>query len=205
MPLLVCLKKKGSNGLHRGNKLIIPGFNYNTTNWSQEILTATDGKGVDIIIDFVGASYFQGNLDAAAQDCRIVHLGAMGEFPSSLFLPIANPLHIKTYPNPPPSTNHSRSTPPSLLSYNGALIQNPIGGTKLPSGTDISAFIRKRIRLEGSSLRSRGEDYQVRSHLFPSASSFSPLLPSSPASTRKLRYYRVHFATNWSSTPSRAL
>ena len=35
------------------------GFNYNTQNWSSEILKATNGKGVDIIVDFVGASYFQ--------------------------------------------------------------------------------------------------------------------------------------------------
>jgi len=53
------------------------GFNYKTQNWSEEILKVTDGKGVDIIIDFVGANYFQGNLDVAARDGTIVHLGAM--------------------------------------------------------------------------------------------------------------------------------
>lgn len=88
------------------------GFNYNTQDWSAEILKATDGKGVDIIVDFIGASYFQGNLDCAARDGRIVHLGAMG-------------------------------------------------GIKLKEGIDISAFIKKRIRFEGSSLRSRDEAYQV--------------------------------------------
>ncbi len=35
-----------------------------------------------------------------------------------------------------------------------------MGGMVLQSGTDISAFIRKRIRFEGSSLRSRDEEYQ---------------------------------------------
>ena len=37
-----------------------------------------------------------------------------------------------------------------------------LGGTKLPAGTDIGAFVRKRIRFEGSSLRSRDVGYQVR-------------------------------------------
>ena len=87
------------------------GFNYNTQDWAKEILKVTEGKGVDTIIDFVGASYFQGNLDAAARDGRIVTLAALG-------------------------------------------------GTELPAGVDIGAFVRKRIRFEGSSLRSRDENYQ---------------------------------------------
>ena len=87
------------------------GFNYHTQDWAKEILKATDGKGVDVIIDFVGQNYFQGNLDVAARDGRIVHLGAMS-------------------------------------------------GTKLPAGVDIGAFVRKRVRFEGSSLRSRDEGYQ---------------------------------------------
>lgn len=87
------------------------GYNYHTKDWAKEVLAATDGNGVDIIIDFVGQNYFQGNLDAAARDGRIVHLGAMS-------------------------------------------------GTKLPAGVDISGFVRKRLRFEGSSLRSRDERYQ---------------------------------------------
>ena len=87
------------------------GFNYHTQDWAKEILQATDGKGVDVVIDFIGQNYFQGNLDVAARDGRIVHLGAMS-------------------------------------------------GTKLPAGVDMGAFMRKRVRFEGSSLRSRDEDYQ---------------------------------------------
>lgn len=87
------------------------GFNYHTQDWSKEILSATQGKGVDVIIDFVGQSYFQGNLDAAARDGRIVNLG--------------------------------------LLS-----------GTQLAAGVNLSAFVMKRLRFEGSSLRSRDEEYQ---------------------------------------------
>ena len=87
------------------------GFNYHTQDWAKEILKATDGKGVDVVIDFIGQNYFQGNLDVAARDGRIVHLGAMS-------------------------------------------------GTKLPGGVYIGAFVRKRVRFEGSTLRSRDEDYQ---------------------------------------------
>jgi NADPH:quinone reductase-like Zn-dependent oxidoreductase len=87
------------------------GFNYKTQDWAKEVLKVTDGKGVDLIIDYIGANYFQGNLDVAAKDGHIVHLGALS-------------------------------------------------GTKLPAGVDISAFVRKRIRFEGSSLRSRDLDYQ---------------------------------------------
>lgn len=89
------------------------GYDYRTQDWSKEILNATNGRGVDIIIDFVGQSHFQGNLDAAARDGRIVNLGAMS-------------------------------------------------GTRLPAGVDIGGFVRKRLRFEGSSLRSRDEDYQGR-------------------------------------------
>jgi NADPH:quinone reductase-like Zn-dependent oxidoreductase len=53
-------------------------FNTKTTNWVDEVLKATDGKGVDIIIDFIGAESFQGNLDAIAQDGVIVTLGMLG-------------------------------------------------------------------------------------------------------------------------------
>lgn len=96
-----CMKELGATA----------GFNYHTQDWAKEILEATDGKGVDVIIDFVGQNYFQGNLDVAAVDGHVVNLGTMS-------------------------------------------------GTKLPAGVDISGFVRKRIRFEGSSLRSRDEAYQ---------------------------------------------
>lgn len=87
------------------------GYNYRTQNWVHEIQTATENKGVDIIIDFIGQNYFQSNLDLAAKYGRIVNL--------------------------------------ALLS-----------GSKVPAGGDISAFLRKRVRYEGSSLRSRDVEYQ---------------------------------------------
>jgi len=89
------------------------GFNYKTQNWAEEIQKATEGKGVDVIVDFIGRDYFQGNLDVAARDGRIVGLAFMS-------------------------------------------------GSLLPEGVDISAFLKKRLRYEGSSLRSRDPEYQGR-------------------------------------------
>ncbi|OLN85972.1 Quinone oxidoreductase PIG3 [Colletotrichum chlorophyti] len=85
-------------------------FNYKEEDWAEKIKEATGGKGVDIIIDFVGGSYFQKNLDVAARDARVVLLG--------------------------------------LLS--GPTIE----------GANIGPLLFKRIRLEGSTLRSRDVEYQ---------------------------------------------
>ncbi|KAH8670994.1 zinc-binding dehydrogenase [Xylariales sp. PMI_506] len=88
-------------------------FNYKTTpGWDEEILKLTGGKGVDVIIDFIGASYFERNINAAARDARWVSLGMMG-------------------------------------------------GTKLEN-VDIGKMLYKRIRFEGSTLRSREPEYQGR-------------------------------------------
>ncbi|PWY69157.1 quinone oxidoreductase [Aspergillus sclerotioniger CBS 115572] len=89
------------------------GYNYRSQDWASEILKATNGRGVDIIVDFVGAAHFQGNLDVAAQDAHIVQLGQMS-------------------------------------------------GSILPANSDISGILRKRLRFEGSTLRSRDEEYQGR-------------------------------------------
>lgn len=53
-------------------------FNTKTQNWVDELMKVTDGKGVDIIVDFIGAEYFQDNLNAIARDGVIVNLGFMG-------------------------------------------------------------------------------------------------------------------------------
>ncbi|KAJ1326639.1 tumor protein p53-inducible protein 3 [Microdochium nivale] len=78
--------------------------------WDRRILEATGGKGVDIIIDFIGASYFQQNLNVAARDAHWVCLGLMG-------------------------------------------------GNTL-DGVNIGPLLFKRIRIEGTTLRSRDAEYQ---------------------------------------------
>ncbi|GKT59492.1 zinc-binding dehydrogenase [Colletotrichum tofieldiae] len=85
-------------------------FDYKTEDWVARIKEATNGKGVDIIIDFIGGGYFQKNLDVAARDAHIVQLGLLG-------------------------------------------------GSKI-DGADIEQLLYKRIRIEGSTLRSREIEYQ---------------------------------------------
>ncbi|KAL2264695.1 hypothetical protein VTJ83DRAFT_7205 [Remersonia thermophila] len=46
--------------------------------WASELLAATGARGVDRIVDFVGGSYLQQNLDAVARDGRICLLGLLG-------------------------------------------------------------------------------------------------------------------------------
>ena len=87
-------------------------FNYRDQDWSKEILELTGGKGVDVVVDFVGANYFQKNLEVTARDGRIVSLGMMSGF----------------------------------------RLQD----------VDLRPLLYKRIRIEGSTLRSRDEDYQGR-------------------------------------------
>jgi NADPH:quinone reductase-like Zn-dependent oxidoreductase len=86
------------------------GFNYHREDWVKGIQSATDG-GVDVIVDFIGKNYSQGNFEAAAMDGRIVQLASLS-------------------------------------------------GSKLDAGLDIGLLENKRLRWEGSRLRSRDLDYQ---------------------------------------------
>jgi NADPH:quinone reductase-like Zn-dependent oxidoreductase len=88
-------------------------WNYNEVDWAEKVMEATKGQGVDIIVDFVGQSYFQRNLESVAVDGQVVMMG--------------------------------------LLS-----------GSVVPAGLDISAFVRKRVRVQGSRLRSRAIEYQEK-------------------------------------------
>jgi NADPH:quinone reductase-like Zn-dependent oxidoreductase len=88
-------------------------WNYREMNWSEELDRVTKGEGVDIIVDFIGADYFQQNINSVALDGRLIIVG--------------------------------------LLS--GGIVT-------METGLDISAFVKRRIRMEGSRLRSRGEEYQ---------------------------------------------
>lgn len=85
-------------------------FNYKTENFAEKILEATDGQGVDLIIDMVGQSHFQKNIQCAAKDAKIVILAFMS----------------------------------------GAVIEN----------FNIAPILFKRLRIEGSTLRSRDVEYQ---------------------------------------------
>lgn len=62
---------------------ITAAFNTTKTDWAQEVVKATDGKGLDVIVDFIGKDTAQGNLTAAGYDARIVQLGTMSGSMSS--------------------------------------------------------------------------------------------------------------------------
>jgi len=56
------------------------GWNYGEGPFAPWVVEQTDGKGVDIVLDFVGAPYFEQNLQALAADGRMVVIGTLGGF-----------------------------------------------------------------------------------------------------------------------------
>ncbi len=54
------------------------GVNYREENFADAVLKLTDGKGVDIVIDHVGASQFQDNMRCMALRGRLVSVGRLG-------------------------------------------------------------------------------------------------------------------------------
>ncbi|KOS13194.1 quinone oxidoreductase [Malassezia pachydermatis] len=89
------------------------GFNYKESDWAAELHKATNGQGVDVILDFVGASYFANNLKSLRRDGRMS-------------------------------------------------VQAFLGGSTLPQGTNLAPLLAKRLRIEGSTLRSRSVEYQTK-------------------------------------------
>lgn len=53
------------------------GINYRTQDFAEIIKSDTSGKGVDVILDFIGKDYFSQNLASLAFDGRLVLLAAM--------------------------------------------------------------------------------------------------------------------------------
>ncbi|GAA6619493.1 hypothetical protein NUACC26_053060 [Scytonema sp. NUACC26] len=52
-------------------------INTNEEEFDQVVLDATASRGVDIILDFIGAAYLEKNLNAAAQSGRIVQIATL--------------------------------------------------------------------------------------------------------------------------------
>jgi NADPH:quinone reductase len=50
------------------------GINYKTEDFAERVKTLTDGRGVDVVLDMVGAPYFQKNLDVCAIEGRIAQV-----------------------------------------------------------------------------------------------------------------------------------
>ena len=53
-------------------------INYRTEDFVDAVLAATDQRGVDVVLDIIGAPYTTKNLDCLARDGRLVQIGVMG-------------------------------------------------------------------------------------------------------------------------------
>lgn len=53
-------------------------INYKEEDFAEKVLEYTDGKGADVILDFIGGSYYDQNLRAAALDARWIFIGTLG-------------------------------------------------------------------------------------------------------------------------------
>ena len=53
-------------------------INYKEEDFAEKVLEYTDGKGADVILDFIGGSYYDQNLRAAALDARWSFIGTLG-------------------------------------------------------------------------------------------------------------------------------
>ncbi|CAL1397861.1 unnamed protein product [Linum trigynum] len=62
-------------------------INYKTEDFVARVKEETDGKGVDVILDCLGASYFQRNLDSLNFDGRLFIIGMMGGTKTEMNLP----------------------------------------------------------------------------------------------------------------------
>ncbi|KAG1822651.1 quinone oxidoreductase putative [Suillus subaureus] len=85
--------------------------NYRTEDFAAEVKKMTNGKGVDVVIDFVGQSHWAKNIESLAIDGRMTMLATLS-------------------------------------------------GSEVPS-VDLSPILHKRLRIQGSTLRSRSLQYQT--------------------------------------------
>ncbi|WP_087972233.1 NAD(P)H-quinone oxidoreductase [Oceanobacillus rekensis] len=53
-------------------------INYKEQDFAEEVLRATDGQGVDLILDFIGASYWDKNMASIKVDGRWILIGVLG-------------------------------------------------------------------------------------------------------------------------------
>ncbi|KAI9204406.1 quinone oxidoreductase [Polychytrium aggregatum] len=87
------------------------GINYKTEDFQAKVLEYTGGKGANVIIDMVGAQYWDKNLGALALDGRMVMLAFLG----------------------------------------GSVIKE----------SNLAVILKHRLRIQGSTLRSRSLEYQI--------------------------------------------
>lgn len=56
----------------------VEGINYKTSDFVTEIQRLTDGRGVDVVLDFIGAPYFDRNLSILKTKGRLLQVGLIG-------------------------------------------------------------------------------------------------------------------------------
>lgn len=64
--------------MRSGAKLGAEPINYREQDFAEVIAKQTDGKGVNVILDIMGASYLNNNLKALGMDGHLVILGFLG-------------------------------------------------------------------------------------------------------------------------------
>ena len=65
---------------------------YKTSDFAKVVAAETDGKGVDVIIDFIGASYFERNIASLDFGGRLIEVGLLGGVEAAT-LPLDRLLH----------------------------------------------------------------------------------------------------------------
>jgi NADPH2:quinone reductase len=64
----------------------VRGINHRTEDFVEAVHAATDGRGVDVVLDIIGGDYTPRNLDCLARDGRLVQIGVMGGETTTLSL-----------------------------------------------------------------------------------------------------------------------
>jgi len=62
-------------------------FNYKETDFLDAVRAATNGRGVDVVLDIVGGEYFARNVDALAMDGRLVEIATLRGAKAELTIP----------------------------------------------------------------------------------------------------------------------
>lgn len=101
--------------------------NYKTQDFSAEVKKTTEGRGVNVLIDFVGQSHWNKNIDSLALEGRMTMLALLSGEPYFLL--------EETFFN----------------------VQK---GAQVPSA-NLAPILYKRLRIQGSTLRSRSVEYQA--------------------------------------------
>jgi tumor protein p53-inducible protein 3 len=72
-------------------------INYNSGPFAPSVRTATNGQGVDVILDSIGGPYLAGNIEALAQGGRLVLIGLMKGMHAEIDLGALLRRHLKIF------------------------------------------------------------------------------------------------------------